>query len=382
MKAGTTTTKRPQFVQSWGPTGYQMTVNWNVANVDVLSFSSVRGNRKTPNPFSLLRRNHFPLSGVTTSMWTYKSNGSLHSRGETSGQYPDGFSNWDTSGNAVVDAAYRRYVSQSEMDRAYTIALKRLISLVQDTDLNAAMAIAESPELLKLRSALKSSSLKAIGVIRRFGGLPSAAANAWLVWSFALKPVISDAYALVSYSKSLFETKSLKASGSVSISEVIKAGSGVATSTGNVKHKFGVTFQVANRAAFEASRLGFTNPAGVAWELVPLSFVFDYFFNVGNYLASLESSYAAGLSFLGGYSTATSRVSTVTRLTGTASSRTDPSVIMTRTQDLTGVFTESRCNRSVLSSFPGPRLPALDLDLASSQLLSLAALLQVFTFKR
>lgn len=36
-------------------------------------------------------------------------------------------------------------------------------------------------------------------------------------------------------------------------------------------------------------QFGFTNPLGVAWELVPFSFVVDWFFNVGEFLASLDN---------------------------------------------------------------------------------------------
>jgi hypothetical protein len=36
----------------------------------------------------------------------------------------------------------------------------------------------------------------------------------------------------------------------------------------------------------QAQQLGLTNPAAVAWELVPFSFVFDWFMSVGNYLVA------------------------------------------------------------------------------------------------
>lgn len=51
-----------------------------------------------------------------------------------------------------------------------------------------------------------------------------------------------------------------------------------------------------------ASTLGFSNPALLAWELVPFSFIVDWFLPIGNFLASLDTG--NGVTYLGGcYST-------------------------------------------------------------------------------
>lgn len=49
------------------------------------------------------------------------------------------------------------------------------------------------------------------------------------------------------------------------------------------------------------------NPALIAWELVPLSFVADWFVNVGDYLRDFENNWLYGTNFLGGYRTVTAR---------------------------------------------------------------------------
>lgn len=51
--------------------------------------------------------------------------------------------------------------------------------------------------------------------------------------------------------------------------------------------------------------IGMANPAEVLWELVPLSFVWDWFMPVGSFLQSLSAT--AGLDFLGGYTTRRNR---------------------------------------------------------------------------
>lgn len=49
-------------------------------------------------------------------------------------------------------------------------------------------------------------------------------------------------------------------------------------------------------------RLGLTNPAAIAWELVPSSFIFDWFVKVGDFLEALEKP--VGFDFISGHETA------------------------------------------------------------------------------
>lgn len=48
-------------------------------------------------------------------------------------------------------------------------------------------------------------------------------------------------------------------------------------------------FTVRNSSVKSLVQLGLTNPAEVAWEVVPFSFVIDWFIPVGNFLSSLDS---------------------------------------------------------------------------------------------
>jgi hypothetical protein len=47
------------------------------------------------------------------------------------------------------------------------------------------------------------------------------------------------------------------------------------------------------------------NPYSVSWELLPLSFVADWVFQVGDYLESMENAYLFASNFRGGYFTKT-----------------------------------------------------------------------------
>jgi hypothetical protein len=52
-----------------------------------------------------------------------------------------------------------------------------------------------------------------------------------------------------------------------------------------------------------AAQWGLTNPAQVAWELLPFSFVLDWFIPIGSYLSQFDAS--LGMEFLGGSETVT-----------------------------------------------------------------------------
>jgi len=64
--------------------------------------------------------------------------------------------------------------------------------------------------------------------------------------------------------------------------------------------KESVTLVIHDAAWFKAWRLGLTNPWGIAWELVPLSFVIDWFVHLGPLIRALQQP--LGMHVLHGYS--------------------------------------------------------------------------------
>jgi len=61
------------------------------------------------------------------------------------------------------------------------------------------------------------------------------------------------------------------------------------TLTGSYTNRMKVWIEVSNPNFSALQQLGLTNPLLVAWELVPFSFVFDWFCHVGNYLQGLTA---------------------------------------------------------------------------------------------
>lgn len=70
----------------------------------------------------------------------------------------------------------------------------------------------------------------------------------------------------------------------------------------------GCIFEIEDATAFTAANFGIDNPLNVAWELVPLSFVVDWFLNIGDWLGQLTAY--RGLNYRTGFVT----VETKTRM--------------------------------------------------------------------
>jgi hypothetical protein len=71
--------------------------------------------------------------------------------------------------------------------------------------------------------------------------------------------------------------------------------------TGHYEGKGELAYKIANPTLFTLSQYGLTNPLAVAWELVPLSFVVDWFVSVGSFIRSIQRP--MGLNFDWGYIT-------------------------------------------------------------------------------
>lgn len=124
------------------------------------------------------------------------------------------------------------------------------------------------------------------------------------------------------------------------------------------------TFKIRNYLLYSANQLGLLNPIGLAWELMPLSFVIDWMFHVGTFLESLSLPIA--LDFLHGWITTYVDNSWEATRVGPESTLGDEPSFLFRTQSTT---------REVLYSFPYP-LPYFWPNLNMSKVISMMALLK------
>ena len=130
-------------------------------------------------------------------------------------------------------------------------------------------------------------------------------------------------------------------------------------------------YEVLSETAEFIANTGLLNPLSVAWELVPYSFVADWFLPVGSYLNNLD--YDLGLRFLKGWITTKTLVSGhVESLGGTHSSG-------ATTQTWSGGYIScevSGITRQGMGSFPAVPYPRWKDPISLSHALNAIALLR------
>jgi hypothetical protein len=117
------------------------------------------------------------------------------------------------------------------------------------------------------------------------------------------------------------------------------------------------------------SELGITNPALIVWELMPWSFVIDWFIPIGAWISSWDAT--LGLQFQSGSKTVFLKGETqrVTNYLGTGYGGTRSGMTVANTELVSHV-------RTPLSGFPSPQLPALKNPLSLEHLANAMALLR------
>lgn len=127
------------------------------------------------------------------------------------------------------------------------------------------------------------------------------ASATWLELHFGWSPLIGDIYGAMEVLQTP-QFGQIKAVGSASEPFVSQQWLSWIRrfASGTFGTRYEGVFQIDNPNAFLADRMGLTNPATILWELVPFSFVVDWFTNVGQVLGALNDH--AGLTWLYGSS--------------------------------------------------------------------------------
>lgn len=136
--------------------------------------------------------------------------------------------------------------------------------------------------------------------------------NAYLAFQFGVKPAMSDAYDLIELLKDQAMPYETKVSGTARGLRTYKVEKGSYDWSRDEAYacrvKTGCTVSVSNPNLFMANQLGLINPVNVAWQLVPFSFIVDWFIPVGAYLSSYSD--LAGLSVKDAYTSRACQFST------------------------------------------------------------------------
>jgi len=245
-------------------------------------------------------------------------------------------------------------------------------------DLDLSVDIVEAHQVRKMFNATARVEEYARSYLSKSAKYRSlkALANHWLEFTYGVKPLVSSVFGAANESIRHVLNKTERFTGRASAYQQVNSvvadcvfGSKTFTASGRIKHS--VTYGVDIRTQdFDLSRWSSLNPVSIAWETLPYSFVADWFLNVGGYLRNLETSLLYASRFRSGYRTALS----VGDVSIKHSESTGNASVYER-QAYTGSYKVTSISRTVLSTYPSPRLPVLNARLGSSRLVSAASLL-------
>lgn len=195
-------------------------------------------------------------------------------------------------------------------------ALQRLSKSVNDVKFNAGIAFAERAQTANLiastahriaaaAACLKRGNVRGLYESLGLNGTPGKKeinriirtspdkrlANHWLEYNFGVVPLLNDVYGaaetLASHATGDFYHTEARASAKGSLSDKWVSGSVTYTRTQEGVYRFGIRYRLDSYSKAALAQTGISNPLSVAWEILPYSFVVDWFIPVSGYLSTL-----------------------------------------------------------------------------------------------
>jgi len=208
-------------------------------------------------------------------------------------------------------------------------------------------------------------------------GAPSASksvASNWLELQYGWKPLLQDIVGTLKSLSILHTTDSVqrvavsaKASAEtvtrypVNFNVHFPGAQGTTTTVSQSRCKFILRFRLASPLRSFMAQTGFTNPINLAWEILPFSFVVDWFLPIGPYLEA--ASAFDGLEFVDGSQTQFTRANTVSAVDLEGSSAGNPTQWAYEHARFYAEYVV--LDRVKLTSFPSLTFPSLKNGLAS-----------------
>lgn len=176
------------------------------------------------------------------------------------------------------------------------LALSKLWDEIEGINANLAVLFAERQSAIdmiadkatKIFQALRDvkrgkpgKAMQRLGISGRQQPRSKQASGQWLELQYGWLPLVGDIYNLAGLDPFAGDT----VSGRANVTTQVKYTNGIVTCKHKCEH--GMTVVCSDPALAYASQLGLTNPAIIAWELTPFSFVIDWFLPIGDYISRL-----------------------------------------------------------------------------------------------
>lgn len=348
----------------------------------------------TPGTYSIRRGHRRAVGSYNARRWDYNPG----AWGATPGWY---FTSWwavkgliDGFGNTSYGRSLAKYEETNLQTVIYNNAISNLYEDLRGSSLNLALTIGERKESARMLQKAFHAMQRIVVEARRVRRLalrnPSLLiSNLWLQAKYGWLPLYQDVYSATEWHYRLFNEMTSKGKARRKVEKDEKLSVPLLYSTRGEKlfrtHECKVNvivvYGIADSDTYNLSRLTSLNPVSIAWELVPFSFVVDWFYDIGGYLANMEASLGAGLTFKRGMIT-TLNVHTMWTQSIHYHEYTTPSDYYGYRQRYSDAYAhegdayEVTKTRQLLGSFPRPQLPVFQANLGSQRIMSAAALIR------
>lgn len=339
---------------------------------------NVSGDRVTPNPFGFTKYTYSPKSGY--KQYTADT-----------ADYAPATSTYE--GTGVCEMQSHDCADDNLVARATVSCLSKVINEIKASDLNLATSVGEGRETITLLNNISVSGARSFAHIFR-----AAASRDWrrqvklaggvvLLTNLALKPLLGDIAAL---RKHVLATPQLRQKRTVEHrsgkTEMYASNRSTQDSgytyihdeklTSSARCRISLDVEVNDLHQFESWRAGLLVRPSLAWELTTLSFLVDYFYDIGRMIEQYEASVMSnGFSVSNVVTTITTK-STWDVSYGTLRTTSDLYYGSALTSEQGAYTFETKSlERTVASSLPSVPPPLIKVPRSATQLLNIAGLL-------
>jgi len=327
----------------------------------MMNVYSENGDRVHPTNQQFLKIQNQYQSGVSAFHYNSSGNGTTY----------EGCTGW-TSIPSAYDYSYDHNVYNEALSKAMD-KIRGEIDLSIDL-----LQHSQTTDMLKSAAKVFKNYEKVLHAIKH---QPSkVATNLWLQWVYGVKPTLSTIYDTVQLFKDggpksgyLRVTESAKSVEKKKLGENL-TGSGIPSTiiqTSSKRCRFDLVYNLKPSVMNNLASLSSLNPASIAWEMMPYSFVLDWFYDVGGYLRNIESAYLYATQYQYGYVTEGVKIQWETSTIGEITDGFITTRIVAK-----GAAKLTAKKRTVLLNSPSPKIPRFKADLGSSRILSAVSLLR------
>lgn len=330
----------------------------------VTSSAVVHGNHHDPNSWSY----------EINDDWTYYGQLIIY----------NGPSNYWHTWIGYFDPSWGNEIPNWDRTLMYNRALERLNSKVRG-NLDLSIDLAEAGTTGRMIRGLGEVFKFAKG--RRWS--TKDLANGWLQFQYGWKPLLADIFDICDEENRIIRRALTKVKASAtqpfrvsrwSTTYVKSQGPAPVLVKGDGKQSCRMSLELEARDGWDPGQWSSLNPVSIGWELIPYSFVVDWFVDVGSFLRNLESALLYNTYFKSGYVSELFAYDGRQTVSNNANGWMKGSGMWWETSyravNVNSRTRQRRFYRTKLTSYPFPRAPTFKVDLGSQRLFSAASLLR------